>query len=113
MTPPMCFEILPILCAFFYRVSIVHVYMSAVSYLPPSNENRSSALVLCGYQTPNTSPLPQIGPASQRADQSVLAVRGPVGREGLQEKGGSGPLLSGAATDKWALDESTGSPADI
>ena len=30
-----------------------------------------------------------------------------------QETGGSGPLLSGAATDKWALDESTGSPADI
>ena len=56
---------------------------------------------------------PQIGPTSQRADQSALAARGPVGREGPQETGGSGPLLSGAATDKWALDESTGSPADI
>ena len=97
MTPPMCFEILPILCAFFYRVSIVHVYMSAVSYLPPSNENRSSSLVLCGYQTPTTSPRPQIGPTSQRADQSALAVRGPVGRAGPpKETEGWGPLLSGA-----------------
>ena len=82
MTPPMCFEILPILCAFFYRVSIVHVYMSAVSYLPPSNENRSSPLVLLGYPSP-----PQIGPTSQRADQSALAVRGPVGREGPPRDG--------------------------
>ena len=86
MTPPMCFEILPILCAFFYRVSIVHVYMSAASYLPPSNENRSSSLVLCGYQTPTTSP-PQIGSTSQRADQFALAVRGLVGREGLPRDG--------------------------
>ena len=77
MTPPMCFEILPILCVFYYRVSIVHVYMFAVSYMPPSNENRSSPLVLLGYPSP-----PQIGPTSQRADQSALAVRGLVGRAG-------------------------------
>ena len=38
MTQPMCFEILPILCTLFYRVSIARVYMSAVSYLPPSND---------------------------------------------------------------------------
>ena len=43
-------------------------------------------------------PLPsQIGPASQRADQSALAVRGPVGRAGPpKETEGWGPLLSGA-----------------
>ena len=115
MTPPMCFEILPILCAFFYRVSIVHVYMSAVSYLPPSNENRSSSLVLCGYQTPTTSPLPQIGPTSQRTDQSALAVRGPVGRAGPPKRRRDGAAFERrlAYMHIYALGESTGSPADI
>ena len=112
MTPPMCFEILPILCAFFYRVSIVHVYMSAASYLPPSNENRSSSLVLCGYQTP-TTPSPKLDPLANEPTSLHWRFGGLWVGRAPQETGGSGPLLSGAAIDKWALDESTGSPADI
>ena len=54
-------------------------------------------------------PLP-LGPTSQRADQSALAVRGPVGRAALPQRDGGMGL---AYMHINALDESTGSPADI
>ena len=103
-----CFEILPILCAFYYRVSIVHVYMSAVSYVPPSNENRSSPWFYSG-----TLPLLKLDPLANEPTSLHWRFGGLWVGRAPQETGGSGPLLSGAATDKWALDESTGSPADI
>ena len=44
---------------------------------------RESAILPGFIRVPLTPPLaPQIGPTSQRADQSALAVRGPVGRVG-------------------------------
>ena len=55
MTRAKRIEILPILCAFFYRVSIVHV--DIVSYLPPSNVNRSSPWFYSG-----TLPLLKLDP---------------------------------------------------
>ena len=84
--------------------------VEALSYLP-SNENRP-------FPSPPgfiRGPLP-LGPTSQRADQSALAVRGPVGRAALpQRDGGMGTAFERrlAYMHINALDESTGSPADI
>ena len=102
------FEILPILCAFFYRVSIVHV--DIVSYLPPSNENRSSPWFYSG-----TLPLLKLDPLANEPTSLHWRFGGLWVGRAPQRDGGMGAAFERrlAYMHIYTLDESTGSPADI